>query len=125
MAITESLAASVPAVATEECNFTQLTTHNCGVEITKGDMNAFARVVGDLLGDPARRAKMGAAGRELVKTRFTWEGIVGDLQHVYEWIISGKSLPTDGADVWRPAVPVALEHVNVTEIEALQMAAQI
>ena len=105
MAITESLAAGVPAVATDECNFTQLTTHDCGVEIKGGDMGAFTRAVTDLLADPVRRARMGANGKSLVRTRFTWEGIVADLQHVYEWIIAGRPMPPDGADVWRPTSP--------------------
>jgi glycosyltransferase involved in cell wall biosynthesis len=102
MAITESLAAGVPAVATQDCNFSQLTEFGCGVEIAGGDMGAFTNAVSDLLADPAKRAVMGEKGRALVRGRFTWEGIVADLQQVYEWIIAGKPLPPDGADVWRP-----------------------
>jgi glycosyltransferase involved in cell wall biosynthesis len=102
MAITEALSAGVPAVATEACNFTQLTTNACGVETPGDDMHAFTAAVNALLSDPARRALLGANGRELVRSRFTWEGIVRDLQWVYEWILDGKPLPPDGADVWRP-----------------------
>jgi glycosyltransferase involved in cell wall biosynthesis len=114
MAITESLAAGVPAVATTECNFTQLTTDDCGVEVANSDMNAFARITADLLADPACRKRLGDNGRKLVRSRFTWEGIVADLQHVYEWILAGRPLPPDGADVWRPAV--ALQQINGTPI---------
>lgn len=106
MAITESLAAGVPAVATVESNFDQLTTLDCGVEIAGGDMGAFASAVADLLADPERRARQGGHGRALVRGRFTWEGVAADLQRVYRWILQGRPLPTDGADVWRPGQEV-------------------
>jgi glycosyltransferase involved in cell wall biosynthesis len=101
MAITESLAAGTPVVITRECNFNEVEQHRCGIIIPNGDMNAFVDAVDSLLRDPPRRQAMGAAGRELVSTRYRWESIAADLERIYRWIIAGNSFPPTGADVWR------------------------
>ena len=42
--------------------------------------DAFARSVVTLLGDPALRARLGAAGRELVERQFSWEHVAQDFE---------------------------------------------
>lgn len=101
MAITEALAAGCAPVVTEECNFDELETHKCGVIIKSGDMAAFVLAVAELLRDPARRAALGASGKSLVQSRFTWEIVARDLESVYRHILAGRPLPADGADAWR------------------------
>jgi glycosyltransferase involved in cell wall biosynthesis len=103
MAITEALAAGCVPVVTAECNFDELTTSGCGAIISNGDMDAFVTTVAQLLTSDDRRRSMAAAGQKLVRDRFTWEKIAEDLERIYLWIRAGRSLPPDGADVWRPA----------------------
>ncbi len=103
MAITESLAAGLPAVVTEECNFDELVGENgtCGVIVRNGEMGAFTEEVMRLMDDPDRRKQMGEIGSKLIRERYTWDRIAGDLEKVYQWILAGKALNVDGADVWR------------------------
>jgi glycosyltransferase involved in cell wall biosynthesis len=101
MAVTEALGAGCPAVVTEECNFDELETHGCGIIIRDADMSAFVQAVEALLNDPARRKTLGAAGAALVRSRYTWGKIVGDLERIYRWILAGRVLPADAAAVWR------------------------
>lgn len=44
-----------------------------GLLIEPGDHEELARLVGDLLDDPAARERMGAAGRKLVEATYDWE----------------------------------------------------
>ncbi len=101
MAITEALAARCPVVATQECNFDELETRNCGIIIRNGDMNAFTQAVTTLLDDPAKREAMGNAGAAFVRERCSWEKIACDLEQVYRHILSGAPLPVDGRPLWR------------------------
>jgi glycosyltransferase involved in cell wall biosynthesis len=104
MAITEALGAGCPVVVTEECNFDEVEDPEmgpCGVIIRQGNVQAFVDATHRLLNDAESRAKMGANGRALVQSRFTWEQIARDLDRVYRHILAKKPLPADGADVWR------------------------
>jgi glycosyltransferase involved in cell wall biosynthesis len=104
MAITEALAASCPVVVTKECNFDEIreaTPGPSGVIIEGGDMTAFVDAAAKLLSDPEERRRMGANGAALVRERFTWEKVAGDLEKIYRHVIAGKALPSDGSDAWR------------------------
>src|SRR5262249_41557624 len=106
MAITEALAARCPVVATDSCNFEELASHHCGIEIPHDDMHAFVDAVNQLLADPAKRKKLGQNGRALIERRYTWERVAADLLKVYTWIMKGRPLPRDGSPVWREVTPV-------------------
>jgi glycosyltransferase involved in cell wall biosynthesis len=97
MAITETLTAGCPPVATEECNFDELTPaakeKTCGVIIKKGDMAAFVDAVCELLADAQKRNQLSTAGRELVASQFTWQKIAGELERNYRRILAGERLP--------------------------------
>ncbi len=47
----------------------------CADVVEPGDVGALAHAVATLLDDPARRARMGAAGRERVKELFSWTAV--------------------------------------------------
>ena len=105
MAITEALAAGCAPVVTEECNFDELEGGSAasGVIVRGGDMKAFAHEVAELLSPigELRRARLGEAGRRLVGERFTWQRIAGDLEQVYQHVLTGGRLSASGAEVWR------------------------
>ena len=54
-----------------------------GLAVDPGDAPALARALEELLGDPARQAAMGAAGREMVAARFSEEQHVAALRRAY------------------------------------------
>jgi alpha-1,3-rhamnosyl/mannosyltransferase len=52
------------------------------------DAHAWATTVGELLGDPGRRARLGAAGAARAKL-FTWERCVQETRAVYAEVLGG------------------------------------
>ena len=101
MAITEAMAAGCPVVVTEECNFDEVEPNRTGRIIRRGDMGAFIDATSELLKDGPTRQAMGAAGRQLVHDRFTWEQIGHDLLEVYGWAQAGREFSPEGRDIWR------------------------
>lgn len=71
MAITEALGSGCPCVVTKACHYPEVEESGAGycVELDGG---AVAEGLAKVLGDEGARERMGAAGRELVRTRFTW-----------------------------------------------------
>jgi glycosyltransferase involved in cell wall biosynthesis len=55
-----------------------------GLSVPAGDVDALARALDELLGDPARQQAMGAAGKRMVAERFTPEHHVAALLRAYE-----------------------------------------
>jgi glycosyltransferase involved in cell wall biosynthesis len=105
MAISESLAAGCPPIVTEECNFDELVPPPpetpCGAIVRNGDMRAFTDMVVELLRNPGKRRLLATAGKMLVASRYTWQKVAVDLEHIYRHILAGKPLAADGSDVWR------------------------
>jgi len=66
-------------------------------------MAAFTGAILELLRSPEKRRELAVAGKALVAERFTWQKVAGDLEEVYRYILAGKTLAADGADVWRGA----------------------
>lgn len=64
-----------------------------GLGVRPGDHHALARALGELLADPARQLKMGAAGKELTESQFSAERHVAALLDAYQ---SARS-------AWEPA----------------------
>jgi glycosyltransferase involved in cell wall biosynthesis len=72
-----------------------------GLLVAPDDPSALAGGIARLLDDPELRAKLGAAGRERVISRFTWQVTAAGTAACYEALLEGKPLP--GAPL---AVPV-------------------
>jgi glycosyltransferase involved in cell wall biosynthesis len=83
VAILEALACRVPVVISDACHFPEIRQAGAG-EVVPRDAAALARALGRVLGDPDARARMGAAGRDLVERCFTWDRVVDRLQDVYQ-----------------------------------------
>jgi len=64
-----------------------------GLLVPPDDPGALADAIGRLLDDPALRARLGAAGRERVISRFTWEVTAAGTAACYEALLEGKPLP--------------------------------
>ncbi len=89
VSLIEGLAAGCAAVSTDVGGVTDvLEGGRCGVLTPRGDADAFARALLDLLADPALREELGNEGRRSAK-RFSIERLAADLDRLY------KSLLTD------------------------------
>ena len=69
----EAQACGVPVIAGNAGGAPETVTAETGIVVDGTDPNAVAGAVIDLLRDPERRAAMGAAGREMVGRRFSWQ----------------------------------------------------
>lgn len=85
----EASAMALPVVTTavRGCRQTVHDGHS-GVLVPARDAAALCTAIGGLLDDPARRARMGAAGRQLVKERFTVAQVAADLAALYHELLA-------------------------------------
>jgi poly(glycerol-phosphate) alpha-glucosyltransferase len=80
--VLEALAAGLPVVISPGCNLPEVAEHGAGL-VVPPDAEALAAALRDLLSDPARRAAMSVAARQLVETHFTWDTVAVKLEQVY------------------------------------------
>ena len=87
----EAMAAGAPVVASDLDAFARvLDGGRCGALFPVGDAAALEETVVDLLGDPAARAELVAAGSRRV-TAYDWRTVAGDLIDVYASVTAGQS----------------------------------
>jgi len=73
LAVLEAMAAGLPVVATPRGTLPETLAGGAGVIVPEGEPVALAAALRDLAGDPARRARIGAAGRARWAAGFTAE----------------------------------------------------
>ncbi len=87
----EAMAAGAPVIASDLDAFARvLDGGRCGALFPVGDAAALEDTVVDLLGDPAARARLVAAGSRRV-TAYDWRTVAGDLIDVYASVTAGQS----------------------------------
>ncbi len=82
MAALEALAAGLPVVLSEPCNFPEVAECGAGFVVPTADA-AVTAAVGALLSDEHLRARMGRNGRALVEERYTWPTIAESFARLY------------------------------------------
>ena len=79
----EAMACGLPVLAS---NFSALpevvADSETGTLVAPGDVNAWTSGLADLLADPSRRQRMGAAARVRAETKFTWMACARELEAV-------------------------------------------
>lgn len=72
----EAMASAVPIVATDVTGCRDAVREDCGLLVPPRDALALAKALDSLIGDPARRRRMGYAGRERAVTAFDPDVVV-------------------------------------------------
>src|SRR4051812_328697 len=87
IAVAESLAAGVPAIATRTCPWRELESQQCGfwVEQSGPAIAAAIRVLAD---DPVRRAQMGERAARFAREAFGWDAIATTMHALYAGAIA-------------------------------------
>jgi glycosyltransferase involved in cell wall biosynthesis len=86
----ESMAAGVPVVATDVGGNPEVVEDGVtGILVPPCDGEALARGIGAFLGDPARAARMGMAGKERAFERFSFERAVRETEDLYAGLLEG------------------------------------
>jgi len=94
VALIEALAAGVPVVASDVGGNPEVTgAGEAGIGVPSRDHSALARSVKELLGDSARREKLGRSGRERARRLFDLEVMVRNYQDLYEEILGQPGAP--------------------------------
>ena len=89
----EAMACATPVVATSGGALPEVvgTDGTTAVVVAPGDPSAIAIAIDDLLQDPAKRARIAAAGRDRVLERFTWASAAQRTVAVYRAAIAARS----------------------------------
>ena len=84
LAVAEAMAQGLPVVASDLGGIPELVVPGeTGLLVPVGDVEAIARALLDLVGDDARRARLGSAGRDRVMERFSLERMVSAYEALY------------------------------------------
>lgn len=91
--VLEALAIGIPVITTKGAPWEDLVTHNCGWwSDLSGDSLALA--LQDAMDRSSTELKeMGARGRELVATRYTWKKSAQMTIELYEWLLGRRERP--------------------------------
>jgi len=95
----ESLAAGRPVIASTVGGNPEVVSPDVGLLVPPRDPRALADALSAVLGDPAAVARMGAAGRELVRRDFSVERMVAETTALYDALAPARapsSLPAHG-----------------------------
>jgi glycosyltransferase involved in cell wall biosynthesis len=85
LAVAEAMACALPVVVTDADSLPEIVTHGrTGLVAPKSDPEALAAAMIDLLNDPQRAAKLGAAAREEAMGRFSVDRMVDDYSKLYK-----------------------------------------
>jgi glycosyltransferase involved in cell wall biosynthesis len=63
----------------------------CADLVTPGDVGELELAIAAMLDDPERRTRMGRAGRQRVKERFSWQAVASATAAAYERVVSTSS----------------------------------
>jgi GT2 family glycosyltransferase len=110
MAVLEALAAGRPAVVPDAAGPAEIVDETCGIFYRSGDAQAAAAALCDALADPARAARLGAAGRERARRQFG----LGPAQERYAAALAPLLRRRPGAVGPLPQGPPGLAVVTVT-----------
>lgn len=95
----EACASGTPIVTTERGDRFDWLDGRVGY-VTAYDADSLARAIGRILSDPATAARFGEAGRALVRERFNWRAIAGEVTGLYARLMEetpARSLAREGA----------------------------
>jgi glycosyltransferase involved in cell wall biosynthesis len=86
----EAMGCETAVVASDAGGLPEVVEHGVtGLIVPRGDANALAEAIGELLADPARRARMGQAGRERALRLFDWDRSAEQFEQIYAGIGAG------------------------------------
>ena len=93
VALIEAMAAGRAVVSTRAGGVEDVVTDGeTGVIVPIGDASAVARAVVDLIEDPGRAARLGAAARASVVARFGSGRLVGDIDALYQRLLADRGV---------------------------------
>lgn len=91
--IAEALSAGIPVITTHGAPWSELKESNCGWWVPIGTEH-LTKALKEAMGlSTNERRNMGANGRALIESKYTWKQIAAKMVDVYNWILHGGSTP--------------------------------
>src|SRR4051794_8515244 len=87
VSLIEAAAAATPAATTGVGGVADVVTPETGIVVPAGDSDALGDAFARLAGDPVLRGQMGKRARDHVKTRYSVERLVADIDDLYSELI--------------------------------------
>jgi len=91
--IAEALGAGVPVLTTHGAPWSELVTRDCGWWVPVASSSIADALADALSRSPSELAAMGARGRQLVTSRYTWPSVVERAGAVYRWLTGETARP--------------------------------
>jgi len=89
--VLEAMAVEMPVIVTPEVGLAaDVESAGAGI-VTSNAPDALATAIRGILSDSDARAAMGKRGRELVRSRFTWDRVAAAMEQHYERIAAGRA----------------------------------
>ena len=86
MATLEAMAAGLPVVISDKCNFPEVAEHDAGFVVSVDEVGVTDAIV-TLLSDGELRRRKGANGRELVRNQYSWDSAAAKMMDLYSSIV--------------------------------------
>ncbi|USI72470.1 glycosyltransferase family 4 protein [Sphingomonas morindae] len=92
MSVLEAMAAGLAVVTTRVGGIPELITDGVdGLLVDAGDQAALAAALGRLIGDPALRARIAAAGRARIEAQYSDRAVLPQLRAIYQQCLAGRA----------------------------------
>ena len=88
----EAMAAEVPVVVTTTCPWEEIEREGCGLVVSQ-DASAIARGLLYITGDRERARAMGARGRALAQSKYSWDAVARAMADHYRAVLSRAAAP--------------------------------
>ena len=87
IAVLEAMAARLPVVITEGCEFPEVSEHGAGL-VVEADEAQIAEAITTLLSDADLCKRMGQQGHKLVTERYTWQVAAATMVNLYKTLVA-------------------------------------
>ena len=92
VAVLEAMAAGLPVVISDQCNFPEV-RQNCAGRVVPLDDTSLTNAVMSLLSDKALSDRMGKNGLRLIEERYNWTAIARSVANAYDSIQQQTEIP--------------------------------
>jgi glycosyltransferase involved in cell wall biosynthesis len=87
----EALLHGTPVIASDSGGIPEIVLHQrTGLLVRSGDSTALAGAIRRYIDDPGLAQKLAAQGQQHVKSRFSWDTIIGTLAETYERVVAAR-----------------------------------